>query len=124
MKYPFVVFYRSEKFSKIDSFFIENNEKLNCTIFITDNKNDLNKLFDSNYQILITYGDNEEEYVENVMSVPVKIGQGHKDVMLIEEELRIMGAIGAAIEILLILKDPITGNPCMFSTTYLSNEIN
>ena len=69
MKYPFIVFYRSEKFSKIDSFFIENNEKLNCSVFITDNKNDLNKLFDSNYQILITYGDNEEEYIANVMSV-------------------------------------------------------
>jgi glycosyltransferase involved in cell wall biosynthesis len=69
MKYPFIVFYRSEKYFKIDSFFIENNEKLNCTVFITDNKNDLNKLFDSNYQILITYGDNEVEYVANVMSI-------------------------------------------------------
>jgi glycosyltransferase involved in cell wall biosynthesis len=69
MKYPYIILYRSEKFSSIDSFFIENNEKLNCSVFITDNKNDLNKLFDSNYQILVTYGDNEEEYIANVMSI-------------------------------------------------------
>lgn len=69
MKYPYIIFYRHDKFCDIDKFFIENSKKLNCSIFITNNKTDLNKLFDSNYQILITYGDNEEEYIENVMSV-------------------------------------------------------
>ena len=69
MKYPYIIFYRAEKFSSIDNFFIENSEKLNCSVFLTNNKDDLNKLFDSNYQILVTYGDNEEEYIENVMSV-------------------------------------------------------
>jgi len=69
MKYPYIIFYRLEKYSNIDNFFIDNNEKLNCSIFFTSNINDLNKLFDSNYQILITYGDNENEYVSNVMSI-------------------------------------------------------
>jgi glycosyltransferase involved in cell wall biosynthesis len=69
MKYPYVIFYRLETFSDIDNFFIENNEKLNCTIYFTSNKNDLNKLFDSNYQILVTYGDKEEYYIDNVNSI-------------------------------------------------------
>lgn len=69
MKYPFVIFYRLDRYSEIDKFFIDNNNNLNCSIFLTSNKNDLNKLFDSNYQILITYGDNEGDYINNVMSV-------------------------------------------------------
>ena len=69
MKYPFVIFYRLDKFSDIDNYLIANNTQLNCSIFFTSNKEDLNKLFDPNYQILITYGDNESEYVQNVMSV-------------------------------------------------------
>ena len=69
MKYPYIIFYRHDKFSDIDNFFIENNKKLNCTIFFTSNKNVLNKMFDSSYQILITYGDNEDEYINSVMSI-------------------------------------------------------
>ena len=69
MKYPYIIFYRLEKFANIDSFFIINNEKLDCSIFFTSDKEDLNKLFDSNYQILITYGDNESEYIPKVNSI-------------------------------------------------------
>jgi glycosyltransferase involved in cell wall biosynthesis len=69
MKYPYIIFYRLEKFTNIDSFFIINNEKLNCSIFFTSNTADLNKLFDFNYQILVTYGNDEIEYIPNVMSV-------------------------------------------------------
>ena len=59
MKYPYIIFYRFEKYAEnIDSFFIANNEKLDCSLFFTSDKADLNKLFDSNYQILINYGDN------------------------------------------------------------------
>ena len=68
MKYPYIIFYRLEKFQDIDNFFITNNENLDCSIFFTSNLKDLNKLFDFNYQILITYGD-ESEYVNGVMSV-------------------------------------------------------
>jgi glycosyltransferase involved in cell wall biosynthesis len=69
MKYPYIIFYRFDKFSNIDNFFIENSKKLNCTIFFTNDKNVLTKMFDSSYQILITYGDNEDEYINNVMSI-------------------------------------------------------
>ena len=69
MKYPYIIFYRLKKHSNIDNFFIENNEKLNCSLFFTIDKEDLNKMFDSNYQILITYGDNEAEYIPNVNSI-------------------------------------------------------
>jgi glycosyltransferase involved in cell wall biosynthesis len=69
MKYPYIIFYRFEKFASVDNFFIANNEKLDCSLFFTSDKEDLNKLFDSNYQILITYGDNESEYIPNVTSI-------------------------------------------------------
>jgi len=69
MKYPFVIFYRLKKFSDIDDYFIKNSSNLECSIFLTSNKDDLNKLFNSNYQILITYGDDESEYIPNVMSI-------------------------------------------------------
>jgi glycosyltransferase involved in cell wall biosynthesis len=69
MKYPYIIFYRLEKHSNIDNFFIENNEMLTCSLFFTSDKEDLNKLFDSNYQILITYGDNEDEYISSVNSI-------------------------------------------------------
>ena len=69
MKYPYIIFYRFEKYDHIDNFFIENNEKLDCSLFFTSNKEDLNKLFDSNYQLLITYGDEEQEYAQNVNSI-------------------------------------------------------
>ena len=72
MKYPYVIVYRLDKYSEIDNFFITNNEKLNCTIFITNKHTDLNKLFSSDNHILITYGDNEQEYIENTMSVIVE----------------------------------------------------
>jgi glycosyltransferase involved in cell wall biosynthesis len=62
MKYPFILFYRLEKYSTIDKFFITNGEKLNCSVFITNNKKELNKLYNSNYQILVTFGPDQNEY--------------------------------------------------------------
>lgn len=69
MKYPYIIFYRFEKYIDVDKFFIVNNEKLDCSLFFTSDKEDLNKLFDSNYQLLITYGDEEQEYIQNVNSI-------------------------------------------------------
>ena len=89
MKYPYIIFYRFEKHASIDNFFIENNEKLNCSLFFTSDKEDLTKLFDSNYQILITYGDNEGEYIPSVMSVITERMRNRwihfKDISVIEE---------------------------------------
>lgn len=66
MKYPFIIFFRHEKYSEIDKFLDENKDKFNCTFFITSDKNDLNKLFNSDYQILVTYGCEESEYINDV----------------------------------------------------------
>jgi len=69
MKYPNIILYRYEKYSHIDSFFETNKDKFFFTVTITSEKEELNKLFDLTYHILITYGDNFQEYVENVYSV-------------------------------------------------------
>lgn len=46
MKYPYIIFYRLDSYSEIDNLFINKNEELNCTIFFTSNKKDLNKLYE------------------------------------------------------------------------------
>ena len=56
MKYPFVIFYRKDNFSQIDNFLIENANKLDCSIFITDSVDYVKNLHNSNFHFLITYG--------------------------------------------------------------------
>ena len=71
MKYPYIIFYRLERYSDIDNLFIENNKDLNCSIFFTNKKDDLNKLYDykleyrtmgilkmENHENLVFMGDN------------------------------------------------------------------
>jgi glycosyltransferase involved in cell wall biosynthesis len=62
MKYPNILFFRHESYSGIDTFLSVNEEKLNCTVNPTSNPDDVLKLFDSNYHILVTYGNSEKEY--------------------------------------------------------------
>ena len=61
-KYPYVLFFRLDKYSEIDSFLHSNKDNLNCSIFIINNFKKLNMLFNSNYQILITFGQEEDQY--------------------------------------------------------------
>jgi glycosyltransferase involved in cell wall biosynthesis len=68
MKYPQVIFFRKDCYSYIDQFF-EDENKLECTVIIISNKEELNKLFDKNYQILVTFGSNESEYIEDTFSI-------------------------------------------------------
>ena len=65
MKYPNIIFFRFKKYSDIDHFL--NNNKYNCNFNITDNPDDLNKVFDPNYHLLITYGDTEKEYHSTIL---------------------------------------------------------
>ena len=60
MKYPNIIFYRFNKYSDIDSYLL--NQSYNCTFNITDKVEDLNRLFNPNYHLLITFGDTEKEY--------------------------------------------------------------
>lgn len=71
MKYPFVIFYRKNNFSYIDNFFTENANNLDCSIFITETIDYVNNLHNSNFHLLITYGDedSETEYKNELLSV-------------------------------------------------------
>jgi glycosyltransferase involved in cell wall biosynthesis len=69
MRYPQIIFFRYEKYNHVDNFIEENKEKWMCTFHITENKDELNKLFNSNYAILITYGETSEEYLYDVHSI-------------------------------------------------------
>ena len=69
MKYPFVIFYRKEKFKSIDNFFIQNSSALDCSIFIADSIEYVKNLHNSNFQLLITYGDDYEEYCKELLTV-------------------------------------------------------
>ena len=60
MKYPNILFFRFKKYSEIDNYLLNSNYR--CNFNIIDNPNDLNKLFDPNYHLLITFGDTEKEY--------------------------------------------------------------
>uniref|UniRef100_A0A6C0ESY0 Glycosyltransferase 2-like domain-containing protein n=1 Tax=viral metagenome TaxID=1070528 RepID=A0A6C0ESY0_9ZZZZ len=72
MKYPIIIFFRYEKYSDIDSIFKDNSDKLLCSINFIFDKNDINKLYDSNNHLLITYGPNSEEYCYDVNSIIVE----------------------------------------------------
>jgi glycosyltransferase involved in cell wall biosynthesis len=74
MKYPCVIFYRKERYiPEVDSLFFENNHKLNCTIYFISDDSKLNYLFNSNYQILITYGPDESEYSSVNKIIPDRV---------------------------------------------------
>lgn len=65
MKYPFVIFFRYDKYNEIDNYLNENKDKLNMTITIINNNLELNKLFNSDNQVLITYGQDEKTYIND-----------------------------------------------------------
>lgn len=69
MKYPFVIFYRKEKYSNIDNFFIDNAINLNCSVFIANNIEHVKNLHNSNFHLLITYGDSHIEYQEELLTI-------------------------------------------------------
>lgn len=69
VKYPFVYVFRYDAYSDIDAFFIENQEKLDCAVTILSEPSPLLHMFDSNYQVLVTYGPNGfSEYNADVVS--------------------------------------------------------
>jgi glycosyltransferase involved in cell wall biosynthesis len=68
MKYPNVLFFRKIEYNYIDTILEDNKDLLNFTLNISHDKNELNKLFDSNYQILVTFG-SVSEYISDVNSV-------------------------------------------------------
>jgi len=69
MKYPFVIFYRKDNFNDIDRFFIQNSSKLDCSIFIADSIEYVKNLHNSNFHLLLTYGNDNNEYCQELLTV-------------------------------------------------------
>jgi O-antigen biosynthesis protein len=65
MKYPFIIFYREDKDSNLDQFFITNNAKLNCTVHITNKIDKVNRMYSANYHLLISFFNEIEEFANN-----------------------------------------------------------
>ena len=66
MNYPNIVFFRYDVYSDIDTFIDEKHSEFNCNFNIISSYNDLNKLYNPNYHLLITYGPDEKEYYVDV----------------------------------------------------------
>ena len=57
MKYPNIIFLRDEMYNHIDAYLNENKDNILATLNITSDVSEVNKLYDPNYQLLITFGD-------------------------------------------------------------------
>jgi glycosyltransferase involved in cell wall biosynthesis len=69
MKYPNILFFRYDKYSFIDSYFEKNKNDLLCSINIVNTNSEINKLFDTDIHLLITFGDTSEEYFKDVHEI-------------------------------------------------------
>ena len=66
---PTILFFRYDKYSEVDDFFITHKDKLSCKVNIISQSHNLNDLFSPDYHILITYGENEKEYYVSVNTI-------------------------------------------------------
>ena len=66
MNYPGVILFRYSKYAEIDSFIESNKDKYLCTFTIISDYTELNKLYNANYPLLVTYGVDETEYYNDV----------------------------------------------------------
>ena len=69
-KYPLILLFRNKTYASIDNFIGENKEKFDCAFYITDDIDDLKKLYNSNYHLLVTVGENDNEYGYIIKHVP------------------------------------------------------
>lgn len=69
MKYPFILFFRHDKYKHIDNILTENSNKLDCTLHIINKKESLNKFFKQIYPFLIIFGDTKEEYNDDLSDI-------------------------------------------------------
>jgi hypothetical protein len=60
MKFPFILFFRYDKYKSIDTFLQDNCNKLNCTLHIINKKEKLNKLFKQTYPLLVVFGEKDD----------------------------------------------------------------
>lgn len=73
MKYPKVILLRKDEYkNEVDDFVKENLDKFDCSIEISNNPEDIQKLFSENHHILVTYGKTQEEYLKLIVPHMVK----------------------------------------------------
>ena len=60
MKYPFILFFRYDKYNYIDTILQENAHLLECSLNIINTKEKLNKFYKQTYSLLVTFGNNQE----------------------------------------------------------------
>jgi glycosyltransferase involved in cell wall biosynthesis len=65
-RYPVVIFFRYDAYKDVDAVLETNKENLNCDVRIVSSRDDLVKLFDPNFSILVTYGPIDNEYNHDV----------------------------------------------------------
>jgi glycosyltransferase involved in cell wall biosynthesis len=69
-----VIFLRQDLHSNVDQFFEDNKKHMLFSITITNNKEEINKLFNPNNQILVSYGDDEfKKEINNILLYRFKI---------------------------------------------------
>jgi glycosyltransferase involved in cell wall biosynthesis len=62
MKYPFILFFRYDKYNYIDTILKDNAKNLDCSIIIINKKEKLNKIYKQIYSLLVTFGPEQSEY--------------------------------------------------------------
>lgn len=65
--YPGVIFLRADEYSDIDKFINDNKSKFKCTFTITSDVNDIYKLFNPNYHVLVTYKQKSYSIVDPII---------------------------------------------------------
>jgi len=66
MNYPGVIFFRYPKYAEIDTFIESKTSEFLCTFTVISEYNELNKLYNMNWPLLVTYGPDETEYYADV----------------------------------------------------------
>lgn len=69
MKYPGVLFYRHDEYKVIDEFLNKNVDQFEFKVTIVKNKKELFRLYDSDYSLLITFGESDNEYNNEVNEI-------------------------------------------------------
>jgi len=66
MKYPFILFFRYDKYNYIDTFLKDNSKNLECSLNIVNKREKLNKIYKQVYSLLVTFGPDQYEYKEDL----------------------------------------------------------
>jgi len=69
MKFPFIIFFRHDQYSQVDKFFETNASNLDFSIYITNNYKKVEKLHNANFHLLVTYGQTDTEYNDELLQV-------------------------------------------------------